>query len=228
MRGAGAHVNYLAHVAGPAYGLPAGPATGLAPRPRRHVARYRAGHGRALNALRLEESLPPLDYAPGARRWCRTAPSPSCAWGFLRRTAPSSSGCGSAFSRSIPCASRARHRLFPGSTACSRARAPGIHWGIVTNKPGCLTEPLLAALGLDRRASCVVSGDTLAERKPHPMPLLHAAGAGRRAPATASTSAMRSGTSRPAAPPACYRGRAYGYISGGRRPGGLAADGVIE
>ena len=51
----------------------------------------------------------------------------------------------------------------------------GLPWGIVTNKPAWLTDPLLAALGLDRRAGCVVSGDTLAERKPHPRPLLHAA-----------------------------------------------------
>ncbi|MEO6186988.1 MAG: HAD-IA family hydrolase [Steroidobacteraceae bacterium] len=48
-------------------------------------------------------------------------------------------------------------------------------WGIVTNKPGFLTEPLLATLGLDRRAGCVVSGDTLPQRKPHPAPLLLAA-----------------------------------------------------
>ncbi|MCB1624672.1 MAG: phosphoglycolate phosphatase [Pseudomonadales bacterium] len=48
-------------------------------------------------------------------------------------------------------------------------------WGIVTNKPRWLTDPLLKALGLDRRAACVVSGDTLPERKPHPLPLLHAA-----------------------------------------------------
>lgn len=51
----------------------------------------------------------------------------------------------------------------------------GIAWGVVTNKPGWLTDPLLAALGMSSRAGCVVSGDTLAERKPHPMPLLHAA-----------------------------------------------------
>jgi 2-phosphoglycolate phosphatase len=51
----------------------------------------------------------------------------------------------------------------------------GLHWGIVTNKPGWLTDPLLAAVKLDKRARAVVSGDTLPERKPHPMPLLHAA-----------------------------------------------------
>jgi 2-phosphoglycolate phosphatase len=51
----------------------------------------------------------------------------------------------------------------------------GIAWGVVTNKPGWLTDPLMAALGMDRRAACVISGDTLSERKPHPLPLLHAA-----------------------------------------------------
>jgi len=50
-----------------------------------------------------------------------------------------------------------------------------IRWGIVTNKPTHLTEPLLDALGLLSRCGCVVSGDTLPERKPHPQPLLHAA-----------------------------------------------------
>jgi N-acetyl-D-muramate 6-phosphate phosphatase len=51
----------------------------------------------------------------------------------------------------------------------------GLAWGIVTNKPGFLTTPLLATLGLDQLAGCVVSGDTLPERKPHPAPLLLAA-----------------------------------------------------
>ena len=51
----------------------------------------------------------------------------------------------------------------------------GLHWGIVTNKPGWLTDPLLVEVGLHTRARAVVSGDTLSERKPHPLPLLHAA-----------------------------------------------------
>ncbi len=51
----------------------------------------------------------------------------------------------------------------------------GLPWGIVTNKPGFLTEPLLAQLGLASEAGCVVSGDTLPQRKPHPAPLLLAA-----------------------------------------------------
>ena len=66
--------------------------------------------------------------------------------------------------------------LFPGGEVLVAAlESAGTPWGIVTNKPGWLAEPLLAALGLDRRARSVVSGDTLAEKKPHPAPLLHAA-----------------------------------------------------
>ena len=49
-----------------------------------------------------------------------------------------------------------------------------IPWGIVTNKPGWLTEPLLVQLDLDQRSACTVSGDTLLKRKPHPEPLLYA------------------------------------------------------
>jgi N-acetyl-D-muramate 6-phosphate phosphatase len=59
----------------------------------------------------------------------------------------------------------------------------GLRWGIVTNKPGWLTDPLLLEVGLSTRAGTVVSGDTLSERKPHPMPLLHAANAMSVAPA---------------------------------------------
>ena len=50
----------------------------------------------------------------------------------------------------------------------------GIGWGIVTNKPGWLTEPLMRQLALDSRAACVVSGDTTANSKPHPEPILYA------------------------------------------------------
>lgn len=51
----------------------------------------------------------------------------------------------------------------------------GLLWGVVTNKPGWLTDPLLQEVNLHKRARAVVSGDTLSERKPHPLPLLHAA-----------------------------------------------------
>ena len=49
-----------------------------------------------------------------------------------------------------------------------------IKWGVVTNKPGWLTEPLMEALGLLKRASCIVSADTTKNRKPHPEPMYYA------------------------------------------------------
>ncbi len=75
-------------------------------------------------------------------------------------------------------------RVFPGlEPILARMDQVGMPWGIVTNKPGWLTEPLVDALGLRARLRCVVSGDTLARRKPHPDPLLHAAGQMRCRPA---------------------------------------------
>ena len=65
--------------------------------------------------------------------------------------------------------------LFPGmAEVLARLETAGIPWGVVTNKPGWLTEPLLKALDLWARAACVVSGDTLAKRKPDPEPLWYA------------------------------------------------------
>jgi N-acetyl-D-muramate 6-phosphate phosphatase len=66
--------------------------------------------------------------------------------------------------------------LFQGIDAVlDELDARGVRWGIVTNKVARLTEPLVALLGLDLRAGCVVSGDTTPHSKPHPAPLLHAA-----------------------------------------------------
>lgn len=65
--------------------------------------------------------------------------------------------------------------LFDGmAEVLDRIEARGMHWGVVTNKPAFLTEPLLDALGLLSRSAATVSGDTLPQKKPHPRPLLHA------------------------------------------------------
>jgi 2-phosphoglycolate phosphatase len=45
-------------------------------------------------------------------------------------------------------------------------------WGVVTNKPMRMTDPLLYGLGLASRSACAISGDTLPQRKPDPAPLL--------------------------------------------------------
>ena len=50
----------------------------------------------------------------------------------------------------------------------------GLKWGIVTNKRERFTNPLVDALNLTDRVACVVSGDTTANSKPHPEPMLTA------------------------------------------------------
>lgn len=51
----------------------------------------------------------------------------------------------------------------------------GLKIGCVTNKAAQFTLPLLKDLGIFDRFEIVISGDTLPEKKPHPLPLLHAA-----------------------------------------------------
>ncbi len=53
--------------------------------------------------------------------------------------------------------------------------ADGARWGIVTNKPMYLAEQLIPMLGWETRSAVLFGGDSLAERKPHPLPLLHSA-----------------------------------------------------
>ncbi len=66
-------------------------------------------------------------------------------------------------------------RLFPGmETVLTAIERLELNWGVVTNKPAWLTDPLLEALNLTSRTACVVSGDTTANSKPHPEPMLHA------------------------------------------------------
>lgn len=54
-------------------------------------------------------------------------------------------------------------------------RQRGHRLGLCTNKPGRATSAVLDALGLAGLFDTVVAGDTCAERKPHPAPLLAAA-----------------------------------------------------
>ncbi|HYR05563.1 MAG TPA: phosphoglycolate phosphatase [Gallionella sp.] len=54
-------------------------------------------------------------------------------------------------------------------------RAAGFPMGCITNKAARFTGPLLEGGGLAKYFGIVVSGDTLPEKKPHPLPLLHVA-----------------------------------------------------
>jgi len=54
-------------------------------------------------------------------------------------------------------------------------KSAGYRLGCITNKAERYTEPLLKGLGLAKYFEIVLSGDSLPEKKPHPMQLLHAA-----------------------------------------------------
>lgn len=69
-----------------------------------------------------------------------------------------------------------RSRVYPGVKAgLDWLKQQGFKLGCVTNKAEQFTLPLLKNMGLDSYFNIVISGDTLARKKPDPMPLLHAA-----------------------------------------------------
>jgi len=69
-----------------------------------------------------------------------------------------------------------RSCLYPGvKEGLEYLKGEGYQMGCVTNKAAQFTEPLLKELGVYDYFSIVISGDTLPEKKPDPMPLLHAA-----------------------------------------------------
>lgn len=68
----------------------------------------------------------------------------------------------------------ANSKPFDGVEACLKTlQAQGYQMACVTNKPAVFTEPLLEKSGLASYFTQVVSGDTLAKKKPDPMQLLH-------------------------------------------------------
>jgi phosphoglycolate phosphatase len=129
----------------------------------------------ALNRLRIDEGMDQLPYeqvrphvSHGAPRLVRL--------GFGEPEATRFEDLRRRFLDFYRAGIATRTRLFDGfELVLCTLEAAGLRWGIVTNKPGWLTLPLLEEFGLAARSGCVVSGDTLAERKPHPLPLLHAA-----------------------------------------------------
>ncbi|MDD3518652.1 MAG: HAD-IA family hydrolase [Chromatiales bacterium] len=120
--------------------------------------------------------------------------------------------------------------LFPGIPAIlAYLEKQGFRWGIVTNKPAFLTDPLMNTLGLSTRAACIVSGDTTDRSKPHPKPMLHAAELARTPPedclyvgdAARDVEAGRAAGMRTLV-------ALYGYIDETERPTEWGADGLIR
>jgi phosphoglycolate phosphatase len=68
-----------------------------------------------------------------------------------------------------------RAKPYPGVVeGLVRMRALGLGLGCVTNKAGRFTQELLDRQGLARFFGCIVSGDSVARKKPDPLPVVHA------------------------------------------------------
>lgn len=69
----------------------------------------------------------------------------------------------------------AHSRLFDGvAEVLSQIEAQSSRWGIVTNKPFYLAQPLVEKLGWSQRSAILLGGDSLPRKKPDPDQLLHA------------------------------------------------------
>ena len=129
---------------------------------------------RALQAMQVERGIAPIDYATARSQVSNGA------IGLLRTGFPGLDiNFGDDMHREYldvyESDLASESSLFPGLDALLDAlEAATVPWGIVTNKPAFLTEPLLSMLGLAERSAATVSGDTLPVRKPDPAPLLHA------------------------------------------------------
>ncbi|OYY95736.1 MAG: phosphoglycolate phosphatase [Hydrogenophilales bacterium 28-61-23] len=131
--------------------------------------------GAALNAMRQKRGLSPIPESE-----CRPQSSHG-AQGLIQlgfkvdRRHPDFSALRQEFLDHYETNLTCNSPLFPGMAAVlEELDASEIKWGVVTNKPARFTQPLLDHLGLTKRAVFVVSGDTCAQAKPHPAPLLHA------------------------------------------------------
>ncbi|MBW7931163.1 MAG: phosphoglycolate phosphatase [Gammaproteobacteria bacterium] len=183
----------------------------------------------ALHALQDEESVPRLAY-DSARAWVShgVVGVVGAAFGALPET--ERARLQQRFIGIYATCLARETRPFPGMREVLAAiEAAGVPWGVVTNKVARLSEPILAACGLRSRCAVVVSGDTTAQRKPHPLPLLHALDAIGVAPAHAIyvgdaardiAAGRAAGTHTVAA--------LYGYIPADEEPAGWGAEHCIR
>lgn len=125
----------------------------------------------------------------------------------------------------------ARHsRFFQGmEDILAEIETLGLKWGVVTNKRERFTLPLMQALALSHRAACVISGDTTANSKPHPEPMLAACRQAGVKPencvyigdAAHDIAAGKNANMKTLA-------AVYGYLKDGDRPETWGADALIE
>lgn len=104
-----------------------------------------------------------------------------------------------------------------------------IPWGVVTNKLSKFTQPLCESLGIDGRATVIVSGDTLPHGKPHPDPLLYAAAQSGQNPEHCiyvgdTLNDVKAGRAAGMATAACT----WGYLQEGEQPDEWGADYILN
>ena len=183
---------------------------------------------RALQEMQLHHGVAPVGYDEGR------ANVSNGAMGLLRVGFPDSNdvqrqGLVCEFVERYATRLADESRLFAGmATLLDKLDAGGLPWGIVTNKPSHLSEPLLELLDLAQRCVCIVSGDTLEQRKPHPAPLLHACKLAGVVPTDAIYvgDASRDIEAGRAAGMATI-GAGYGYITFDDDPGAWGADLIV-
>ena len=132
--------------------------------------------GAALNHLRIKEGLPPLalqefrSYASsGARGLLKVG------FGLLPEDSRYES-MRNAFLDFYEAHICVESRLFAGMAELLGAiEQRGLRWGVVTNKSKRFTPRVLATLQVDKRAACIVCGDSTPHLKPHPASLQLAA-----------------------------------------------------
>ena len=185
--------------------------------------------GASLNALLQEHGLPalaPQIIRPKVSRGSRALVTLGFGAGTPAEHAPRIERFLALYSRRLAVHTRPFEGVLP---LLASLESRDIPWGIVTNKPGWLAQPLLQTLQLFGRCGCLVCGDTLTERKPSPLPLLHASEQVGIQPAEClfvgdSEIDMRS--ARAAGMPAV--GARYGYFDASDQPEDWPADGWIE
>lgn len=130
----------------------------------------------ALNRIRADRQLPPLPLAtlrPHASDGTRGMLGAGLG---VTREHPDWEVLKDAFLDYYAAAIAVHTRLFADAErVLAEIERRRLAWGIVTNKAARFTLPLLDHLALASRANVIVCGDTTAQAKPHPAPLLHAA-----------------------------------------------------
>ncbi len=185
--------------------------------------------GATLNALLLEQGLPALPHAiirPHVSRGSRALVTLGFGAGTPAEHAPRIERFLALYSQRLAIDTRPFDGVLPLLASLEARR---IAWGIVTNKPGWLAQPLLQTLNLLARAQVLVCGDTLPQRKPSPLPLLHASERLGLAPTECifvGDAELDMLAARAAGMPAI--GARYGYFGPADKPESWPADAWIE